>query len=253
MIRNKEHSDLVKELNALRENYTNSAKWQRDDKKLLTSYVDKNLSTKDKLLKASYEKHICDLSIYIKARAAYLKLLSEQIKDIKKRIKNVTIQEGTPIKVYNYEVTFREFPDETALLLNISNCPNNCEGCHSPYLREDKGDEIGQLRKQKVFRSEYTCIGIMGDGWNKHRLKIDIKAIRDLYKREYKKDIKFGLYSGKDYLPEQEIMDLFDYVKIGHYEEKYGPLDSPTTNQIMLKNIDGKWTNITKELLPKKL
>ena len=48
-------------------------------------------------------------------------------------------------------------------------------------------------------------------------------------------------------------MDLFDYVKIGHYEEKYGPLDSPTTNQIMLKKIDGKWTNITKEMLPKKL
>ena len=253
MIKIKEHSDLVKELNLLRENYTNNSLYQKLTRNSLTDRIENLYIITDERELEELREEIHDLSETLKTRAAYLKLLAAKIKYIKKQIKDITRLEGKPIKVYNYEVTFREFPDETALLLNISNCPNNCEGCHSPYLREDKGDDMLHVWAKGAFRPEYTCIGIMGDGWNKHSLKITINKIRDIYKREYKKDIKFGLYSGKDYLPEQEIMDLFDYVKIGHYEEKYGPLDSPTTNQIMLKKIDGKWTNITKEMLPKKL
>ena len=43
------------------------------------------------------------------------------------------------MKIYNTQVVLREFPDEITLALNISNCPNRCKGCHSPYLQEDQG------------------------------------------------------------------------------------------------------------------
>jgi pyruvate-formate lyase-activating enzyme len=39
-------------------------------------------------------------------------------------------------------VSFSEIPDEITLCINISQCPNNCKGCHSPWLREDVGEDL---------------------------------------------------------------------------------------------------------------
>ena len=46
------------------------------------------------------------------------------------------------IKYYNTEVVFEEIPDEVTLAFNITNCQHNCPGCHSPYLRENIGNEL---------------------------------------------------------------------------------------------------------------
>ena len=46
------------------------------------------------------------------------------------------------LKYVDTKVTFAEVPDEISLCINISNCPNHCEGCHSPYLAEDIGTEL---------------------------------------------------------------------------------------------------------------
>ena len=39
-------------------------------------------------------------------------------------------------------VVFNEIPDEVTLAIEITNCPGMCEGCHSPWLREDIGEEL---------------------------------------------------------------------------------------------------------------
>ena len=48
------------------------------------------------------------------------------------------------LRFVNYDLVFQEIPDEVTLALNISNCPNRCDGCHSPYLMEDVGAILGE-------------------------------------------------------------------------------------------------------------
>ena len=46
------------------------------------------------------------------------------------------------LKYVDTKVTFSEVPDEISLCISISNCPNHCKGCHSPYLAEDIGKPL---------------------------------------------------------------------------------------------------------------
>ena len=39
-------------------------------------------------------------------------------------------------------VVLEEIPDRVTLAVDISNCPGHCEGCHSPFLREDIGEPL---------------------------------------------------------------------------------------------------------------
>ena len=196
----------------------------------------------------------------IRTNRGHLRKLSTEIKEARKRLKNVQKQwelEHQDMLIANWELGFREFPGETALLMNVSGCPNHCEGCHSEYLRLHIGtpiDKIMSIKTDMIFEEQYTCIGIMGDGGSFKDMYRFITFIKKFYKEYYNKEVKLGWYSGKDYvdLSENGIAQYFDYVKIGHYDEKYGPLDCVTTNQIMLKQTKpGIWENITKQMLPK--
>lgn len=68
------------------------------------------------------------------------------------------------IKYYDVAVTFSEFPDETALCINISNCPCHCSECSEPWLREDVGSELTEESLKSLIASHpgVTLIGIMG-------------------------------------------------------------------------------------------
>ena len=48
-------------------------------------------------------------------------------------------------------------------------------------------------------------------------------------------DLKVAWYSGRDELSEHIDISHFDYIKLGHYDEEYGPLNNPNTNQRMYK------------------
>jgi hypothetical protein len=69
----------------------------------------------------------------------------------------------------------------------------------------------------------------------------DIDALISLAKYAKEKyNLKIALYSGRD-----EVDDYFyhswDYLKIGHYNEKLGPLSRGSTNQRLFKlTPDGK-------------
>lgn len=135
------------------------------------------------------------------------------------------------IKYIDTLVGFSEIPDEITLCINISNCPNNCEGCHSPWLSKDEGTPLTYTELKSLIDKNkgITCVCFMGgdkEPW-------EIQRLAKLIKEDY--DIKVGWYSGRDKMWEEINLIYYDYVKIGPYKKELGPLNSTTTNQILYK------------------
>ena len=138
------------------------------------------------------------------------------------------------IKYYNTEVVFEEIPDEVTLAVNITNCQHNCPGCHSSYLRSDIGHELNSEAIDELIAKNdgITCFCFMGEGNDPKALKNDI-----LYMIEKYPHIKIGLYSGGNEV-EDFYWDNINYIKLGPYDEKLGPLNKKTTNQRLYKHVD---------------
>lgn len=134
------------------------------------------------------------------------------------------------IKFYNTEVVFEEIPDEVTLAVNITNCQNNCPGCHSSYLRSDIGRELNFEAIDELIEKNdgITCFCFMGEGNDKESLKNDILYIKNKYP-----NIKIGLYSGSENVEDDFFWDNLNYIKIGPYIKEFGPLNKETTNQRM--------------------
>ena len=134
------------------------------------------------------------------------------------------------LKYVDTLVSFQEIPDEISLCINISNCPNNCPGCHSEYLKDDIGTPLTYTELMRILKDirGITCVCFMGgdkEPWEIQRLA---QFIRE-------KGLKVAWYSGKQELHEDIRLANFDYVKLGPYVEELGPLTSRTTNQVMYK------------------
>lgn len=145
------------------------------------------------------------------------------------------------LKYADYDIVFQEIPDETTLALNLSLCPNHCEGCHSPQLADDIGDELTEAVIDKLlerYGSAVTCISLMGG--DNDPAAVDKMAV---YIRNRGK--KAAWYSGKESLPADFEPHHFDYVKTGPYIACFGGLKSATTNQRLYKIEDGQLTDIT--------
>ena len=132
------------------------------------------------------------------------------------------------MKYLDTMVTFSEFPDEIALCINITNCPCQCSGCHSPELWEDIGTKLTYAELDKLIENSHgiSCVGLMGGD-------IDTKHINDLafyIKNKYPK-LKVGWYSGINGLAYDINLANFEYIKLGSYIKELGPLDNPKTNQ----------------------
>lgn len=139
-----------------------------------------------------------------------------------------------PLKYTDTDIGFQEVPDEVSLLINISNCPYNCEGCHSPYLQEDVGlpltlevlDDLISSYKDKPI----TCICFLGDGGN-------IEALGKLIEHCHNKGFLTCLYTGstRSYEAITASNRTLDFIKIGRYYPLHGGLDSLSTNQLFLR------------------
>ena len=139
-------------------------------------------------------------------------------------------------------LVFSEIPDEVTLAIEITNCPGHCVGCHSPWLREDIGEELtpdklfGLIEKNKGI----TCVCFMGEGKDQEALKKLAFSIK--LRSDY--PYKTALYSGREEI-EDEMYNYFDYVKLGPYIEAYGPLNKETTNQRLYEIVNGEKKDIT--------
>lgn len=128
-------------------------------------------------------------------------------------------------------VCMSEIPDYISLGISITNCSGRCPGCHSPWLRDDVGEELTEPVLDKLIERNngVNCVLFLGEGKDKKRLLELGRYIREKYS-----PLKTALYSGRANV-EDEYYKVFDFVKIGGYDARHGPLNERTTNQILLE------------------
>lgn len=131
------------------------------------------------------------------------------------------------LKYLGYSIVFQEVPDEVSLTLNISNCPYRCKSCHSKFLWENEGVPVTESLPSLLeeYKGKITAVCFMGGDQN-------MEELTHLLELVHLSGYKTCLYAGSDNLKKfDELLPLLDYLKIGHYEEELGGLDSETTNQ----------------------
>ena len=143
------------------------------------------------------------------------------------------------MKFLTQGIVFSEIPDEITLELGITNCPFNCEGCHSPFLQSDIGEILDENVVHKLINKNrgISCILFSG-GFPK-----EVEELCIIVKNNYR-NIKTAWYIGLSEIPHINL-DYFDYIKIGPYMKDLGGLKSPTTNQRLYKIEDKKLEDIT--------
>ena len=136
------------------------------------------------------------------------------------------------LKYVDAKVVFAEVPDEITLAINISNCPCHCKNCHSSYLAEDIGKPLDLQHLTNLIDNNkgITCVCIMGGDANPSEVDDIAQDIK-----EYYPELKVGWYSGRQELSKDIDLENFDFVKLGPYIEELGPLNSKTTNQVLLE------------------
>lgn len=147
---------------------------------------------------------------------------------------------------YSREMTgvcFEEIPDYISLGISISNCLGLCEGCHSPELRQNVGVELTKEEVDNLLNKNkgINCVLFLGEGNDRASLIEIIQYIKEKYNT-----LKIALYSGRNRV-ENEIEGLLDFIKIGPYIPKYGPLNKETTNQRLYEIKNGKKIDITEK------
>lgn len=132
------------------------------------------------------------------------------------------------MKYTSTEIVFREIPNEVTLAINISNCPYHCEGCHSPYLREDVGEYLDEFELDELITNNkgITCVCFMGGDSDPTMINRLAKYVKLNFP-----ELLVGWYSGTSDISDEIDLYNFNYIKIGSYIKELGPLDSPTTNQ----------------------
>lgn len=125
------------------------------------------------------------------------------------------------------DIVMEEIPHRVTLALEISNCQGNCIGCHSPFLREDIGEELTPDVIDRLIEDNFgvNCVLLLGEGKDYEALKGIAGHIRQTHP-----GLETALYSGRVEV-EEELFDLFDFVKVGPYIKEFGPLNNPGTNQ----------------------
>lgn len=152
------------------------------------------------------------------------------------------------LKFTNYNIVFREVPDEVTLAINISNCPNRCQGCHSPYLWENVGDVLNSDSLASLltkYNNAITCVCFMGGDAEPD----NVEQLAVFTRKSTNNQVKIAWYSGKQRFPAACSLLNFDYIKLGPYMETFGGLDSPKTNQRFYKVIDGEMVDATQLFL----
>lgn len=139
------------------------------------------------------------------------------------------------MKYLNKDIVFREIPDQVTLAYNITECPHRCLGCHSPELRGASGDELTyDVVSRDLVRNLNSATDVLILGGDRNPIEI-VELFRELKSNHPK--ILTSWYSGSDYIhvSVNDNLDLFDYIKIGHYDEELGPLTDERTNQELFR------------------
>ena len=151
--------------------------------------------------------------------------------------------EERPLKYQGYAIVCEEVPDEISIAFNISGCEHRCPDCHSKYLWEYGGrylrDDLLEIIAK--YKGLISCLCFLGGDQNIDELDWACHVAKF-------NGLKTCIYSGEDSIePFNELIERkrIDYLKIGKYDAECGPLNKPTTNQIMYKFTDDGIEDIT--------
>lgn len=149
-------------------------------------------------------------------------------------------------------VTFSEFPDETALLVNISDCPCLCDNCSEPELRPWVGTLLADKEVDRLIEAHPDCtlFGLMGGDSNYS----DCVRIANHIHAKYPK-WKVGIYSGREFL-DLGLAQVMDAYKIGRWimpigdskdwwKRNCGVLQFTFSNQLYFERVGGRLVNAT--------
>lgn len=125
------------------------------------------------------------------------------------------------------DIVMEEIPDKVTLAVEIPNCQGNCLGCHSPFLKEDIGEILTPEVADNLIADNFgvNCFLLLGEGKDPEALRSLARHLRSAHP-----NVEIALYSGRPEV-EDDLFELFDYVKTGPYIAEMGPLNSRTTNQ----------------------
>ena len=133
------------------------------------------------------------------------------------------------MKFYQHTVVFNEIPNEVTLVFEITNCPHHCEGCHSPHLWEDVGRELTKkffIDTCEKYATLITNVAFFGGDQHEPELLQFLELCQAI-------GIKASLWTGATSVSD-EIKSKLHYLKLGHYDPKFGGLDVKGTNQVLL-------------------
>ena len=89
------------------------------------------------------------------------------------------------IKYYpdSVSVVFSEIPDCLSLAIEITNCQGSCRECHSPWLRDDIGEELTEVKLFELIdlNPGIDCVVFMGEGKDPVALKRLAMSVRMRY------------------------------------------------------------------------
>lgn len=151
------------------------------------------------------------------------------------------------LKYLGFTVSCQEVPNEISLIVDISGCPHQCEGCHSPQLWKYEGRYIKDdlLNLINKYPKMITCVCLMGGEQNITELNLLLAEVKN-------RKLKTCVYSGCDSV-ECFDLSLLDYLKIGHFDINKGGLDHRTTNQRFYKIKDSNIEDITNTFYKKSI
>jgi len=137
------------------------------------------------------------------------------------------------MKYLSARTSFSSVKMEISVAIEITNCPHNCQGCHTPELQEDIGHEITPdnimdiLKPFMGFEDEplFTCIAFMGGEQHTEEFISLVDRIKERFP-----SIKICLYTAANCVS-SDIQSRLDYLKVGKYVKELGGVDSPFTNQ----------------------
>ena len=143
-------------------------------------------------------------------------------------------------------VVMEEIPDRVTLAVDISNCRGTCEGCHSPFLREDIGEPLTEEVIDALVKDNFgvDCFLFLGEGQDPETLLKLAGHVKSL-------GLKAALYSGRSEV-EPSFWETFDYIKTGPFLPDRGPLNRETTNQRLYRRTGAGWEDITSRFWRKK-
>lgn len=127
-----------------------------------------------------------------------------------------------------------------SLAINLTNCPNHCEQCHSPHLWKDEGTVLDEAEMDRLvarYGSDITCVCIMGGDAERNLVERLATHLRGTTK------LKVAWYSGRMLHPANP--QDFDYLKLGPYIPSKGSLKNRDTNQRLLRRNGIEWEDIT--------